>query len=48
MNGEIVGTPVDPEDAEMNTTSSSLVHAICPRKLPLCCVSRSVFLLING
>ena len=43
-----MGTPVEPDEVAMKMTSSSGTEHISPKKLPTCCVSRSVFLSMNG
>ncbi len=48
VKGLTVGTPVDPDEVAMKMTSSSGTEHISPKKLPTCCVSRSVFLSMNG
>ena len=48
VKGLTVGTPVDPEEVAMNTTSSSGTLHSSPKKLPTCWVSRSVCLLMKG
>ena len=43
-----MGTPVEPEEVAINTTSSSGTLHSSPKKLPTCWVSRSVCLLMKG
>ena len=40
VKGLTVGTPVEPEEVAMNTTSSSGTLHSSPKKLPTCWVSR--------
>ena len=48
VKGLTVGTPVEPDDVAMKMTSSSGTEHISPKKLPTCCVSRSVLLSQKG